>query len=379
MWRPGRSPTPIIDRYLFRQLLAATLLATAALSAIAILSQSLSELDLLVNQRQTVWIFLKVILLAMPQILVLVLPAAMLIAALTAFNRLHNEHEIVVCFLGGMSRWRVLAPALRLAGLAALLSLALTLWAQPFCFRIMRDTLHDVRTDLAASLVQPGRFTHPAPGVTAFATAVEPDGLIRGLFLDVERPGGREATITARSARLVRRGGEPMLLLRSGANEEFNRAGVLTFLSFDEYVFDLRPFIALEGPVRYKFSDRYLHELFFPDLRRQWDAANRAGLEAEGHARLTAPLYNIAFMILAAAAVLGGPFSKFGYARRIAWAGAAALLARTLGFAFQTAAVAQPALNVMQYLIPLATAGASAGVLLGIRGRARRDAAPGLV
>ena len=34
------------------------------------------------------------------------------------------------------------------------------------------------------------------------------------------------------------------------------------------YMLDLRPFLAIEGQVLYHPSDRYLHELFFPDLRR---------------------------------------------------------------------------------------------------------------
>ncbi|HZZ34252.1 MAG TPA: LPS export ABC transporter permease LptF, partial [Caulobacteraceae bacterium] len=50
----------LIERYLFRQLLGPTLLATAALTAVAILSQSLAALDLLVDQRQSPWIFAKI-------------------------------------------------------------------------------------------------------------------------------------------------------------------------------------------------------------------------------------------------------------------------------------------------------------------------------
>jgi hypothetical protein len=53
-------PMRLIDRYLLRQLLGPTLLATAALTAFALLSQSLSGLDLIVNQRQSAWVFLKI-------------------------------------------------------------------------------------------------------------------------------------------------------------------------------------------------------------------------------------------------------------------------------------------------------------------------------
>ena len=49
----------LIERYLFRQLLTPTLLAAAALGAVGLLSQSLGQLDIIIEQRQTAWVFLR--------------------------------------------------------------------------------------------------------------------------------------------------------------------------------------------------------------------------------------------------------------------------------------------------------------------------------
>ena len=116
----------LIDRYLFNQLLGPTLLASAALIGVAVLTESLSALDVMVDERQSPLVFAKIVLLAMPQLVVMILPVAVLVGALVALNRLHTEQEIVICFSGGMSRWRVMAPAMQLAALAALICLALT-------------------------------------------------------------------------------------------------------------------------------------------------------------------------------------------------------------------------------------------------------------
>ena len=48
----------LIDRYLLRQLMGPVVLATLALTAVALLSQSLAGLDLIVNQRQSALVFL---------------------------------------------------------------------------------------------------------------------------------------------------------------------------------------------------------------------------------------------------------------------------------------------------------------------------------
>src|SRR5687768_17121937 len=173
----------LIDRYLLRQLLSPTIFAAAALTLLALLSQSLSALDLIVNQRQSALVFLKVTLLAMPQLVNMVMPIALFVAALVALNRLHTEQEIVVCFAGGMSRWRVISPALRLACTVAFMALVINLFVQPAAFRAMREELFEVRTDLAATLVREGEFTEPAPGLTVYAQSVDPDGDLRNLFI----------------------------------------------------------------------------------------------------------------------------------------------------------------------------------------------------
>jgi len=369
---------PLIERYLFRQLLGPALLATVALSAVAILSQSLSALDILVDQHQSPWVFAKITMLAMPQVIVMILPIAVFVAALVALNRLHTEQEIVICFAGGMSRWRVISPAMRLAGLFSLAALAITLWIQPLSYRAMREELHAIRADLAATMVEPGRFTHPAEGLTVYAQSVDDAGSYHNLFIHQENGHGKATTVTAREGRLEKRRGMPVLIMRHGANQAFAKTGVLNYLSFDEYVFDLRDLISLDQTVHYKLSDRYLHELFFPDLRLEWERKNHDKLIAEGHSRLAAPLYNITLMAIALAAVLGGSFSRLGYTTRMGAAAGMALVVRATGFAVQAAAGGQPAFNVLQYLVPIGATALAFVVLFRNRPRSRGARPPAL-
>src|ERR1700719_3157594 len=163
----------LLERYLFGQLLGPTLLATAALTAVAVLTSSLSALDILVSQRQSPLIFLQVALLAPPQIFAMILPLALFVAGLVALNRLHTEQEIVICFAGGMSRWRVASPAIRVASIVTVITLALNLWAQPLCFRELRAILESVRADIASTMIKPGQFTHPGAGLTVYAQSID--------------------------------------------------------------------------------------------------------------------------------------------------------------------------------------------------------------
>lgn len=344
----------LIDRYLQRQLLGPIALATLALTGVALLSQTLSGLDLIVNQRQGALVFLKITLLAMPQLISMILPIAVFVAALVALNRLHTEQEIVVCFAGGMSRWRVISPAIRLAGTIAFLALLMNLWVQPAAYREMRQELFKVRTDLASTLVREGEFTEPAPGLTVYAQHVDGGGDLQNLFIHQAKTDGSSTTYTAENGRVARSQGRPVLVMKNGSIQEFSSRGVLNYLTFDEYIFDLSALTSSDELIHYKPSDRYPHELFFPDLTQDWERRNRLELLAEGHARIATPLYNLAFMAMALSAIIGGGFSRLGYGRRIAMTGAAAVVVRVLGFQAQAAAESEAWLNVLQYAIPLA-------------------------
>jgi lipopolysaccharide export system permease protein len=344
----------LIERYLFRQLLGPTLFATVALAALALLARSLSEFDVLVEQRQSALVFLKIIALALPQLLNIVMPIALFVAALVALNRLHTEQEIVVCFAGGMSRWRVISPAMRLAVFAALFSLFLGLWVQPWAARQIRETAFEVKTDVASTLVQPGQFTEPGPGLTVYAQSIDRNNLIHNLFIHQETPNGGASTYSSREAVIATRHGVPVLIMMKGSNQQFSNSGVLQYTSFEEYTFDLSSLFQSDELLHYKVADRYLHELFFPDMTQEWEQKNRVELLAEGHSRFAGPLYNIALMAMALAAVIGGQFSRMGYGKRIATVGAAAGVVRIVGFGVQAACEDSAWLNILQYAVPLA-------------------------
>jgi lipopolysaccharide export system permease protein len=342
----------LVDRYLYRQMLMPVLGAVAALTAVATLSQTLTALSVIVQNGQSPWVLIKITALALPPLLSLILPISLFVGALIALNRLQMEQEIVICYAAGMSRWRVIAPAIRLATLFTLVALALNVWVQPFTFRMMRMEYYRVRTDLAASLVREGEFVQAGHGLTVYVRSVDQNGLLRQPYIHVQGPGHATA-YAAQEGRILKRGGAPALILRRGSSEEFSNAGVLNYLSFDEYVFDLAPFIKGDEVFRYKTSDLWMHELLFPNLKYPWEQKNRVKLLAEANSRLASPLYNLSFMMLALAGVLGGAFSRLGYGPRIARVALAAILVRIAGFGVEAACANMVWLNILQYIVPL--------------------------
>lgn len=201
--------------------------------------------------------------------------------------------------------------------------------------------------------------------------------MIRNLFIHRAKDDGGATTYTADSGRLVMKDGAPILRLFRGSTQELSLDGVLNYLTFDDYPFELTSFIRSEERVHYKPSDRYLHELLFPDMTQDWEKRNEGKLLAEGHARLATPLYCLTFLGFAVWAILGGAFSRLGYGRRIALAGGAAALTRILGFIAISASESEPWLNILQYLIPLLALAWALQAVFRSRTVVRRRAAGG--
>ena len=345
----------LISRYLFRQIALPVAAACAALCGIGILSQSLNQLEVIVERGQSAWVMLKLTALATPQLMAVALPIGVLVGGLMALTRLQREQELTACFAGGVTRWRVIAPGMRLAVIVTLLSLFVSLYIQPAAQREARETAFAIRTDLASLLVQEGQFVQAGGGLTVYVQQIEQSGLIRNLFVHIQE-GDEVTTWDATSARFTRIDGAPALLMGPGSMQQFSSRGVLNFLSFDEYAFDLSPFTGTEEVIAFRESDLWLAELVRPSADMLERTGSREELLAEAHARIASPLYALTAMALALAAVLGGQFRRTGYGGRAAAAAGAFLISRVAGYGVVAAGAWNVWLAPLQYLIPLGVA-----------------------
>ncbi|MFN3229683.1 MAG: LptF/LptG family permease [Asticcacaulis sp.] len=353
----------LIERYLFRQFLGPIGGAIAALTIVAVLSQSLASMELIVQRGQSAAVLAQVVLFSLPELTSLILPIAVFVGLLISLNRLHTEHEFVACFAGGMSRWRATAAAIRLGVILTLVCLVANLFLQPLSAREKRELLYAAKTDLAATLVREGEFVTTG-NMTIYTQRIDQNGLLRQLFIHIASPSG-DKTYSAQTGRIINDKGNPSLIMRKGTHQELNNDGFLNYLSFDEYAFDLGPYVDQEESLYYKASDRWVHELVFPNLEIEFEARNRLEFLAEGHARIASPLYVMTFIMLALVGVLGGSFSRVGYGKRIATVAAIAAATRIVGFGMTAASTNAAWLNVLQYLVPLIPLLISAKILFG--------------
>ncbi len=154
----------IIGRYIFRQTATSLLMILVTLTVIVWMTTALRQVSLVTDKGQSFLIFLKITMLAMPNLIAIVAPVALLVSALHTLNRLSGDSELIVLSASGSTSWRVMRPYLLLALMVAGFVAASNAYLAPQSTRILRDYAIKVRTDLIAQVLQPGKFSSPEFG-----------------------------------------------------------------------------------------------------------------------------------------------------------------------------------------------------------------------
>ncbi len=343
----------LLQRYFWRQALWPLLITLGALTTLAILTQSLSTLDLIVENRQSALTFFYVTLLAVPQLISIILPIAVFISALYALNRLNADSELTVAKSVGSSPWEIANPLLRLGCFALIAHLVINLVIQPLSFREMRQEILSIRTDIAAQMVRAGEFVTPTPKLTFYAREILPNGNMKDVLIRDSRNETEPVTYIANSGIISRSDNNSQLILRDGIIQQVEANSVIRPTSFEQYQLNLSEILAFDTNLRLKPSDLFLHELFNTGQFEHFGVKYLQRLNAEGHSRLSAPLYNLVLILLAIVFLVRGQLQRTGYGRRIALCALIGFTIRLIGFAFASMAEATPILNAFQYVFPI--------------------------
>jgi lipopolysaccharide export system permease protein len=342
-----------LQRYILIASLGPFLAISIGLSLLAIFTQSLTNLDLLIERGQNPITVLIISALAAPQFMTVVAPIAIFATIIMVYGRLYSENELVVAFAGGFNNWTVSSPIIRLSAVFALLTLLINVIVQPYSHLEMRKRVYAIRTDIATTLVREGQFREPAKGITIYARKIDPGGIINGLMISDNRIKDNPTIYTAKIGSIVKIQGLPALSLREGTVQRTGENKTLEVIGFSQYVMQLNDM----GDANFEFflkpQDRFVWQLFSPDNTYYWDRTHKGELIAEGHRRFSSPLNVIACAFLGLFAIIGGQFSRRGFSKQVTWASIYMMILLLSQSALQKVYSANVLLNIIQYLVPI--------------------------
>ena len=256
--------------------------------------------------------------LLLPSFLGVVLPIAGFCAVLFSYNKMIMDCEMVVMRAAGISHLQLARPAILLGIVVTLLVYTITLYFLPLSYRAFKELQYELRNDYATVLLQEGVFNTLSDGITVYVRERTGDGELQGILVHDNRDPETPVTMMAERGALIRTEAGPRVVMVNGNRQEVNRdQGKLSLLHFDRYTIELKDFTNAPQARRYGTKERFLGQLFWPTDVAADDVRFRQELRAEGHRRLSAPLYALAFVFIGLAALLSGEFNRRGQLKRI--------------------------------------------------------------
>ena len=306
-----------ISRYIFRQLLTTTTFVAVVLTIIVSLFGSLRLVDFIINRGLPVSVLFELIAFRVPGFLAIVLPLAIVAAILSVYNRLSTDSELVVMRASGVSQWTLATPGRVLALLTMALSFPLNFYVSPLMYSNFKAQQIDYRNAFSSILLQEQKFNAPSENFTVYIRKREGPGELRGIFAHDAR--NQKKPVTYLAERGVAKQSEQgiRIVMFNGSQQLIDReTGRLTLFYFDQYSLDLG-MLNQRNEVRWiEPKERFIQNLLYPD-----DSVNDRfyanQLIAEGHRRITSPLYIMAYAMICLLALLAGDFNRRGKTARI--------------------------------------------------------------
>ncbi len=345
----------IFGRYMFRQSAGAVVLILLSLTGMVWIAVALRQIELLTSQGQGALTFLKMTTLALPTLIAFIAPVAVLIASLQTLSRLNGDSELIVMTAGGAPAWRLLPPLLILATLAALVVAVINHVVAPWSQRLLRDYALEIRTDLIAQVIQPGRFTTPEANLTFHIRDRSRDGELLGLLMHDGRDEKQVNSYLAESGYIIKQDKAAYLLMKNGhILRRTSKDGPVDIIVFERYAVDIARFEQkTETAYSYRPRERYTSELLVGDVKDAVYQQERGRYVAEYHDRFANPLYAIAFVMIALAFAGQAVTTRQNRTQSVIIGFAVAIGARVAGIGLTNSAAARPSMVIWQYAVPV--------------------------
>ena len=296
-----------LERYIIRRTVYAFTLTIAAMTGVVWATQALRQLDLVTSKGQTIVQFIGITMLALPFLIVIVAPFALMIALILVLNSLSGDSELIVIDASGGSRFLVLKPVMLFAFVVMLLTASMSLYVAPTGLAQLRTEITRVRADLVANIVKPGRFITVEDGLTFHIRNRSGKGTLDGLLI------GR----------------------------------------FQSYAFDLSNLIPEAGEPVFKASERTTLNLMSPGRNDEYALKNPDKLVQELHERFSQPLYCLAFGLIVFAFLGKARTTRQGRGFAVLGAICSCVLLRTTGFGVTAISGTSTVLLSLLYIVPI--------------------------
>lgn len=189
--------------YLLKEQCTPVVICLAGAVFVLVTGQLLQLMRILFASSCSVEDIAKLILFAMPRLILYATPMAALLGVMLAFVRLNGDNELIAFRAAGTGFLGFLPPVLGVLILITVLSFMNAVWLLPASNRAFEGKLRSLGRTSIPSMLEEGVFISAIPKLVLFFRSVDhTDYTIKGIFIQDQREPKQQVTIAAQSAKL---------------------------------------------------------------------------------------------------------------------------------------------------------------------------------
>jgi lipopolysaccharide export system permease protein len=316
----------VMTKAIFKEMCVVAGITLLGLVVLVLLQQTIRLADLITRQGVAIAAVMRILPLALPALLVIILPVCALMAPVITYSRLASDSELLALRATGYSLYQLLSPVVGVAMLLATATVILIVEVIPHTNFLARKQIFEAVSSSLQLHIRERVFQEPIPGLVLYVEHVDPrDGTLHQVFISDSRTP-EVTTIVSATADIAFdfQGMRVVLELRDGSLQRREEKGDVQRAAFERYRFVIEFGSTVDdiGLGKKRVREMTLHE-----MRREVSALRAAGESylrplVEWHKRVALP---IACLVLG---FVGAPIGSFN--RRTGRLGGFALSAATL-------------------------------------------------
>ena len=346
----------LIERYIFRKAVLATLIILGSLAGVVWIVQALKGVDIINSNGQSIVSYLQLTTLAVPNLLIAIIPVALLLSTISAINSMNSNTELVVVTASGCSNWTIAKPLIILALICSLFTGLVGHIVSPISLIKLKAYVTERRADLVSILIQEGSFNQIDGGLTFHISKRQAGGILSGILISDERDKDSSIIYTAREGILSRTEKGSFLQLTDGEIQQTNRKNdTVTLIKYQSYLFDLSSFSGKKsnGIGDLKAKERTTFELFNPDPNDAFYQKHPGRYRSQIHERFSEMLWPFAYIFMILAFAGQARSNRQSFSSSITAATISVIIARGAGFSAVNALKTDPTAIYIVYFLPM--------------------------
>ncbi len=344
----------LLEWYIFRRVAFAACVTLLALAGVIWIIQVFQRIDVISSSGQSTLAYFKITFLAIPGLLLAVIPIALLLATANTINHFNANSELVVINASGASNRVIVKPFLLITLLFSLFTGLVGHFIMPLSTTQLRIETSSKNANLINVIVREGVFSNLEKDLMVHIKKRNIDGSLSGLLISDERDPENSLLYIAKRGVVANQGKKSLLLLEDGEIQQSNKKdGTSSTIRYQSYVVDLASMGPQQSKITRRAKARTTYELLNYDPDDPVYKSRPDDFTVEINERFSEMLWPFANVLVMLAFTGQARSSRQGHSSAVAVATTLLLSLRGIAFGVQFSATGDIKLIAWMYVLPL--------------------------